>query len=304
MTPRPPILFSGTANRPLAEALARELGVPLGACAVAAFPDGEISVVLEEPVQRRDVVLVQPTSPPVNDHLMELLAFTDACRRAGAGRITAVVPYFGYARQDRRAELREPITARMVATLLETVGIDHLVTVDLHTPQMQGFFRIPVDALSAVEVLCAELDAMLPPDAVVVSPDAGRVALATQYASALGRSLAVLHKDRVSGSETRVTQLVGEVDGRECLLIDDMISTGGTLVKSAAALRDAGATRLVACATHGLLLSNAMERLRGAGFDAVVVTDTVRVAGGEARPRVVSVAPLLGRAVRAAVEGE
>ena len=172
-------IFSGTANPALAAAIARELEVPVGACAVNRFPDGEVAVQLLEPVRRKEVFLVQPTAPPVNDHLVELLALAGACRRAAAARITAIVPYFGYARADKRHGRREPITVRVAADLLETVGIAHLVTVDLHTPQIEGFFHIPVDSLTAVPTLCRELRDRLPPDLVVVSPDVGRMAMAT-----------------------------------------------------------------------------------------------------------------------------
>ena len=194
-----------------------------------------------ESVRGKDVYLLQPTCPPVNDNVMELLVFADACRRAAAGRIHAVVPYYGYARSDKRHGRREAITASMVALLMRAAGIDHVVTLDLHTDQVEGFFPGPFDTLTAVPTLCAALGPELPADAVVVSPDAGRVKLATEYATRLDRPLAVLHKRRESGTKTQVTQLVGEVDGRTCLIIDDMVSTGGTLVESVAALREAGA---------------------------------------------------------------
>ncbi|MBV9772783.1 MAG: ribose-phosphate pyrophosphokinase, partial [Gemmatimonadetes bacterium] len=255
------VVFGGTANPPLAAAIAKELNVPLGQRVVERFPDGEVSVRIEESVRGKEVFVVQPTSPPVNDHLMELLAFTDALQRAAAERIVAVVPYFGYARADRRHRRREPITASLVAALMQTAGVDHLLAVDLHTPQIEGFFGIPVDTLSAVSVLCDSLRRRLPADTVVVSPDAGRVQLATEYARRLDAGLAVLHKRRESGTETAVTHLVGDVGGRACLLVDDMISTGGTLVQSVRALREAGGREFFVAATHGLLLKGAAERL-------------------------------------------
>ncbi|HEX2093267.1 MAG TPA: ribose-phosphate pyrophosphokinase [Longimicrobiaceae bacterium] len=293
------LILSGTANPRLAAAIAGELGVPLGDCTVERFPDGEVTVHLEESVRGKEVFVVQPTSPPVNDHLMELLAFADAARRAAAWRITAVVPYFGYARADRRGERREPITASLVATLMQTAGIEHVLTVDLHTPQIQGFFAIPVDAVSAVCTLADVLRDRLPRGTVVVSPDAGRVPLATEYARRLDAPLAVLHKRRDSAADTAVTHLVGEVEGRPCLVVDDMISTGGTLVQSVRALRDAGATGCSVAATHGLLLGDARERLAAAGIREVLVTDTVPVTPGEAPPvRTASIAPLLAGVIR------
>jgi ribose-phosphate pyrophosphokinase len=291
-------LLSGTANPPLAAAVARELGVSPGACLVQRFPDGELSVQLLESVRSKEVLVIQPTCPPVNDHLVELLAFADVCRRSSAARVTAVVPYFGYARADKRNNLRQPITASMVASVMQAAGIDHLLTMDLHTPQVEGFFHVPVDTLTAVPTLCEALRESLPEDAVVVSPDAGRVPLATEYARLLGLPLAVLHKRRASGTETEVTHLVGEVRGRTCLIIDDMISTGGTLVKSMDALREAGARGFVVAATHGLLLGGALEKLKRAGAREVFVTDTVPHAGKPRGLHVVTVRAVLAQAIR------
>jgi ribose-phosphate pyrophosphokinase len=292
------VLFTGSANPALAGAVARALGRTLGACTVARHPDGEVSVVLDQPVRRRDVYLLQSTAPPVNDHLVELLALADACRRAAAARITAVVPYFGYSRADKRHGRREPITASMVADLFQAVGIAHVVTVDPHTPQLEGFFRIPVDSLTALPLLCEALRSRLPVDAVVVSPDAGRVRMATEYAARLDRPLIVLHKRRRSGTETAVTHLVGDVRGRACLVIDDMISTGGTMAETIDALLEAGARpEIIVAATHGLLLPGARDKLSQAAVREIVVTDTVEA---EARPpiTVVSVAPLLAGAIQ------
>ncbi|HEV2148694.1 MAG TPA: ribose-phosphate pyrophosphokinase [Longimicrobiaceae bacterium] len=298
-------VFGGTANPRLAEAVAREMRVPLGACETERFPDGELTVRLEESVRAKEVFVVQPTSPPVNEHLVELLAFADAARRSAAGRITAVVPYFGYARADRRNQRREPITASLVAQLVQVAGIAHVVTVDPHTPQIEGFFSIPVDSLSAVCALAAELRGRLPPDTVVVSPDTGRVKLATEYARELDAQLAVLHKRRQSGSDTEVTQLAGEVEGRPCLLVDDMVSTGGTLVGSVRALRDAGATEFRVAATHGLFLDGALARLAAEGVAEVLVTDTVPTPPATEAPpvRVASVAPALADVIRKLLYG-
>ncbi|HEU0015789.1 MAG TPA: ribose-phosphate pyrophosphokinase [Longimicrobium sp.] len=293
------VLFAGKGNPALAAAVAEALGMPPGACVTERFPDGETSVRLLESVRDKDVYLLQPTCPPVNDHVMELLVFADACRRASARRVHAVVPYFGYARADKRDCRREPITASMVAGLMHTVGIDHVLTMDLHTSQIEGFFPGPFDTLTAVPTLCAALAPELPRDAVVVSPDAGRVKLATEYAHRLDRPLAVLHKRRESGTRTRTTYLVGDVEGRTCLLIDDMISTGGTLIESVSALRDAGAAGFVVAATHGLLLRNAVGRLTDAGVERVFITDTVPLPDDpRGLLRVVTVAGLLADAVR------
>jgi ribose-phosphate pyrophosphokinase len=299
------VLFGGTANPGLAAAIAGELGVELGRSQVERHPDGELSVRLLESVRRKEVFLVQPTAPPVNDSLVELLAFADACRRSAATRLTAVVPYFGYARADRRDCRREPITASMVAAILQTAGVHHVLSVDLHTAQAEGFFQIPVDALSAIPTLCEHLRGRLPDDVVVVSPDAGRVRAATEFAERLGASLAVILKHRTSGRETHVTHLVGEVRGRACLLVDDMISTGGTLVASIQALHEAGARECSVAATHGLLVGDACERLEAAGVREVVVTDTVDVPCRDwPRLHVVSLAPFLGEAIRRMVSRE
>lgn len=293
------IIFSGTANTSLAEEIARELNVRLGECSVGRFPDGEVGVQLLQPVRRKEVLLVQPLSPPVNEHLIELLALADACRRAAAGHITAIVPYFGYARADKRHGRREPVTARLVADLLETVGIGHVVTVDLHAAQIEGFFHIPVDSLTAVPTICQALRESMPSDFVVVSPDVGRVPTATHYAQNFGVPVIVLHKRRESGSETEVTHVVGEVSGRACLIIDDMISTGGTISGAIEALlREGARPEIFVAATHGLLLPGAREKLSQPAVRGVFVTDTVPVSD-ESFPnlRIVSIASLLAGAL-------
>ncbi|HMF35569.1 MAG TPA: ribose-phosphate pyrophosphokinase [Isosphaeraceae bacterium] len=294
------ILFAGTANPLLAGATADELGVRPGACSVERFPDGEFSVRLDESVRRREVFVVQPTAPPVNDHLVELLAFTDACHRSNAARITAVLPYFGYARSDKRHARREPITASLVARLMEAAGVDHVVTLDLHAAQIEGFFHIPVDSLTAVPTLCQALRDRLTAGVVVVSPDTGRVAMATEYAHRLGTSVVVLHKRRASGTETEVTHVVGEVRDRPCLIIDDMISTGGTIARAVEALVAAGARPQIAvAATHGLFLGEARTKLNHEAIREVFVTDSVAL-NDPSWPHlhVVSVAPLIAGAIR------
>jgi ribose-phosphate pyrophosphokinase len=293
-------IFAGTANPDLARSIAHELGVRLGACEVERFPDGEMSVRLDEPVRGREVFVVQPASPPVNDHLVELLAFADACRRAPAARVTAIVPYFGYARSDKRDGRRVPVAASMVADLMQSVGVARVVTVDVHTPQLEGFFRVPVDSLTAVPALVEAVRALLPAGAVVVSPDAGRVRMATEFARRLKTSVVVLHKQRESGTRTKVLHLVGDVCERACLVIDDMISTGGTMAKSIEALLKPGARpEIVIAATHGLLLEGARENLSHEGVRAVFVTDTVPVRHADwPQLRVVSVASLIAAAIR------
>lgn len=294
------VMFSGTANQRLAQAIAAETRRTLGACTISRFPDGEVGLELNDTVVGRTVVLVQPTSPPVDEHLIELLALVDACRRGGAAHIIAVVPYFGYARADRRGDKLEPITASVVAQLFQAVGVDHLLTVDLHTPQIQGFFQIPLESLTAAPLLADALRPSLPQGTVVVSPDAGRVQMATKYAQQLETSVVVLHKERLSGTATRVTQVIGDVQGRSCLIIDDMISTGGTLVEAATALRQAGAAPdIFIAATHGLFVADARTRLAQAGLSRIWVSDTVDLAvRGWPELQVVAVAPLIAAALR------
>jgi ribose-phosphate pyrophosphokinase len=298
-------IFSGTSVPDLARAVAADLGSRPASCAIQRFPDGETWVGLDESVRSRDVFIIQSTSPPVNENLMELLAFVDACCRASAGRVTAIVPYFGYSRQDKRRQ-REPITASMVAILLEAVGVDHVVTVDLHTPQIEGFFRVPVDTLTAVPALSDALRERLSPGTVVVSPDAGRVKMAAEYAHRLGTSMVVLHKQRESGTQTRVTHLVGDVRGRPCLIIDDMISTGGTIGESIEALLKAGARpEITIAATHAVFVPGVRDRLSHEAVREVIVTDTVSPALTDwPQLRVASLASLIASAIRRFRSGE
>jgi ribose-phosphate pyrophosphokinase len=292
-------ILSGTANPALARLIARELGTRVGDCVLGRYPDGEVALQIMESVRRKEVFLMQPTSPPTNDHLLELLALADACRRAGAARIMAIVPFFGYGRADRRHGRREPIMARVVADLLEVVGIDHVVTVDPHTAQIEGFFRAPVDSLTAVPTLCRALRGRLPSGAVIVAPDAGRVEMATRYAQCLGAPVVVLHKRRVSGAETEVTHIVGDVSGRPCLIVDDMISTGGTVAESIRALLAAGARpEFMVAVTHGLLVEHAREKLSHPAVREVLVTDSVDVREKDwPQLRMISIAPLMAAAL-------
>jgi ribose-phosphate pyrophosphokinase len=259
------------------------------------FPDGNVAVRLHQSVRRKEVLLVQPLSPPANDNLLELLALADACRRDGAARISGIVPFFGYGRGDKRNG-REPIMARLVADLLQSVGIGHIVTVDLHSPQIEGFFRAPVETLTAVPVLCAALRDLVPDDLVVVSPDTGRVDMANEYAEqCFCAPVVVLHKQRMSGSVTKVTRVVGDVTGHSCLIVDDMISTGGTIAGTIATLLACGARpEIIVAATHGLFVGAARQKLNHPAIRAVFVTDTVEVIQrGWPQLHVIPVAPLI-----------
>lgn len=292
-------ILSGTANRALADGISRQLKVRPGACAIGRFPDGEVSVRIDDPLRGREVFVIQPTCPPVDAHLVELLAIVDACRRASARRVTVMMPYFGYARSDKRGDHREPINASMVALLLQAVGVDHVVTIDLHATQVEGFFHIPLDNVTALPLFCTALKHRLPSGTVVVSPDSGRMKLAIEYAHRLATSVVVLHKQRGSGTETEVVQLVGDVRDRPCLIIDDMISTGGTVAQSIETLLAAGARpEITVVATHGLLLAGARKKLSHPALRELMVTDTVPLTE-KAWPqlRVLSVAPLLASAI-------
>jgi ribose-phosphate pyrophosphokinase len=292
-------IISGTANPDLAHAIAAALGVSPNAATATHFPDGETAIELLEPVRGKFVFIVQPTAPPVNDHLMELLAFADACRRASAAHVCAVVPYFGYARSDKRHGRLEPITASMVARLVQAVGIDHVIAVDLHAAQIEGFFQIPVDSLSAAPLMCDALRCRLDPATVVVSPDVGRLKMATEYADRLQTPAIVLHKVRETGSQTHVMRVVGDVRNRPCLIVDDMISTGGTLADGVHALLDAGArSPILIAATHGLLLPGARAKLAIPAVTKLFVTDTVKpVEPAWPQLEIVSVGPLLAEAI-------
>ena len=290
-----PLFFAGPANPALAADVARELGTTIAPCVFTAFPDGEVSVEIGTSVAGRAVVLLQPTSPPVNDHLLELLSFTVACRRASAASVTAVVPYFGYARSDRRQGRRVPVSASMVAELMRAVGVHHLITLDVHSPQIEGFFRIPVDDCSAVPVLADALRRHVGERSVVVAPDLGAARLAGAYGQRLELPVAVVHKLRRSATAVTSTGITGDVHHRTCIIVDDMIKTGGTIESAVHALREAGAEGTVAvAATHGVLTTAAWERLARAGVDELVLTDSVVVPPHDApSTRVVSVAALL-----------
>jgi ribose-phosphate pyrophosphokinase len=307
-SPVPAILLSGSANPGLTEAVERSLGCRFMATTCEMFPDGEVSARVDESVRGFEVVVLQPTSAPVNDHLVELLAIVDACRRAAATRIVAVVPYFGYARSDRRDGRRTAIMARLVADLMERAGIDHVITIDVHTPALEGFFRVPVDNITAVPVLADSLRSRVLPNAVIVSPDVGATRLANRYAMLLGLPVAICQKQRISGTEVSVKRIIGDVSGRPCVIVDDMITTGGTVVECLRALREAGApSNAIVAATHAVLVPGAMKKLSAAGVQELVVTDSIAQAtateSSPLRTAVVSVAPLIATAIRRLLAG-
>ncbi len=294
------LLLAGSANEPLAKAIAAYVGVELGQRELRRFPDGELRVEIQESVRGRDVYLIQPTSPPVEEHVMELLLLADACRRAGAAHVTAIVPYFGYARQDRRTTGREPVSAKLIADLFAAGGLQRVVALDAHTGALEGFFEIPLEHLSAVSLLAEAARPYAGPNSVVVAPDLGATKLAERYATRLQLPVAIVHKTRLSGVEVSVDRITGNVQGRAPLVVDDMISTGGTVAAAIEALVGAGcAPEITIVATHGLLVGPARQHLRVEAVQRLIVTDSVVVPRDVPAPlQVVSVAPLLADAIR------
>ncbi|MGE5190701.1 MAG: ribose-phosphate diphosphokinase [Gemmatimonadota bacterium] len=293
-------LFSGNANVDLARQICAYLSVPLGSAVVKRFSDGEINVDIGENVRGADVFIVQPTCPPVNDHLMELLILMDALKRSSAMRVTAVIPYYGYARQDRKVLPRAPITAKLVADLLTAAGVSRVLTMDLHAGQIQGYFNIPVDHLYAAPVMLDYIRANWGNDIVFVSPDAGGVERARAFAKRLNATLAIIDKRRAAPNVSEVMNIIGDVAGKSAVLLDDMVDTAGTMVQSAEALAKNGAKRVFACATHGVLSGPAIERLEKSAIEQLVVTDSIplREKTGCRKIKVLSVAPLLGEAIK------
>jgi len=300
-------IFSGTANAALADEVCHFLGMQRGQAQVTRFADGECYVQIQENVRGADVFVMQPTCRPVDEHLMELLLMIDALKRASARRITAVIPYFGYARQDRKDKPRSPISSKLVADLLTTAGAHRALIVDLHTPQLQGFFNIPVDHLFASPVLVDHFRKLALPNLTVVSPDAGGVERARFFAKKVDAALAIVDKRRVEMNVAEIMHVIGDVHGRTCLVIDDLIDTAGTLVKTAAALIENGATQVYACASHAVLSGPAVENIRNSVIKEVVVTNTIPLnpAAEEAttekggKIKVLSIAGLIGRAIQA-----
>jgi ribose-phosphate pyrophosphokinase len=300
-------IFSGTANPQLAQDIARALDMPLSSAKVSKFSDGEISVQISESVRGRDVFIVQPTCAPANDSLMELLIMTDALRRSSANSITAVMPYFGYARQDRKAAPRVPITAKLVSDLIEKAGVDRVVTMDLHAGQIQGFFDIPVDNLYGAMLFTDYLKNKQLENPIIASPDIGGVARARYFAQKLGIDMVIVDKKREKANESEVMNIIGNVEGKDVILVDDMIDTAGTMVKAAKVLKEKGATSVMACATHPVLSGPAFERIKESVLDELVVSDTIPLTKSCKeceKINVLSVAPIFGEVIRRVYHNE
>lgn len=292
-------IFSGNANNTLAKEIAKAIGVPLGNAEVSTFSDGEIAVNISETVRGTDVFVVQPTCPPVNDNLMELLILIDAFKRASAGRITAVLPYYGYARQDRKAKARDPITAKLVADLLTTAGADRILTMDLHASQIQGYFNIPVDHLLGVPILAQYFLQKNVQDLVVVSPDLGSVTRARNFANHLDAPIAIIDKRRPKANVSEIMNIIGEVEGKNVILIDDMIDTAGTIAQAANALKEFGAKEVYACCTHPVLSGPAVERIQNSAIKELIITNTIPLPEEKKIDKIqtMSVAPVFGEAI-------
>jgi len=294
-------IFSGSSNPALASDVCKYLGIPVGGAQIDRFPDGEKVIRVEDDVRGRDCFVLQSTCEPVDEHLVELLIYLDCLRRASASRITAVIPYFGYARQDRKDEGRVPITAKLVANLITTAGADRVLAIDLHAKQLQGFFDIPVDHLTGELVLNKYFRDKKINNLTVVSPDVGNMKIAARYAEHLGGELAIVHKKRVSGSEVEANEMIGEVEGRNILMCDDIIATAGTVCSAAGLLKERGAEKIYVGATHGIFALQALERLAEAPIEEVVVTDTIPSSEQAKKVdsvKVLSVAAMLGEAIK------
>ncbi len=294
-------IFAGSSNPGLAGDVCKYLGIPLGGANIERFPDGEKTVRVEDDVRGRDCFVVQSTCEPVDEHLVELLIFLDCLRRASASRISAVIPYFGYARQDRKEEGRVPITAKLVANIITTAGADRVLAIDLHAHQLQGFFDIPVDHLTGELVLSKYFRDKKISDLTIVSPDVGNMKIASRYAANLGGELAIVHKKRVSGSSVEAQEIIGDVEGKNVLMCDDIIATAGTICSAAALVKDRGAKKIFVGATHGVFATPALDRLSQAPIDQVVVTDTIPLNKDSRRVgeiKVLSVASMLGEAIK------
>ena len=292
-------IFSGTANEPLARAICKSIGMELGQCTIKPFPDGETFVKIEENVRGEEVFVIQPTSPPTNHHLMELFIMIDALRRASAKRITPVMPFYGYARQDRKDQPRVPITAKLVANLLVAAGANRILTMDLHAQQIQGFFDIPVDHLYAAPVMYEYLRTKKLTDLVVVSPDVGGLKMAHAYSQTMEAGLAIVAKRRKSATEVESMAVIGEIRGKNVLIVDDLTETAGTLTSAAKLLKKKGAKTIIACVSHAILNEIGVERLRKSAIDELITTDTVlRPAIDGVKITTLSVAALLGEAIK------
>ncbi|MGE4357629.1 MAG: ribose-phosphate diphosphokinase [Candidatus Omnitrophota bacterium] len=293
-------IFTGNAHPLLAKEICEILNVPLGDMLVSRFSEGEIRVKVNENVRGKDVFLIQPTCPPSNENMMELLIIIDAFRRASARRITAVLPYFGYSRQDRKDQPRVPITAKLVANLITTAGADRVLTIDLHAGQIQGFFDIPVDHLFAVKVFEEYIKKEGIKDLVVVSPDVGGIKMARAYAKRLSANLAIVDKRRINPEETEVMHILGEVEGKNAVIVDDLIATGGSLIEASLALKNAGAKRVYGAVTHPVLSGDAVKRIERSPLEKLFVTNTIPLSPEKksAKIQVLSIAPLLAEAIK------
>jgi len=292
-------VFSGSANRELAQRICDYIGTPLGQATISSFPDGETYVKIEENIRGRDVFIIQPTCPPTNQHLMELLIMVDAARRASADRITAVIPFFGYARQDRKDQPRVPITAKLVANLLHAAGVSRVLTMDLHAQQVQGFFDLPVDHLYSMPVLLKYLRTRLTRKTVVVSPDVGGLKMASAYSQALGANLAIVAKQRKSATETKALYVIGDVDGSDVLLVDDLTETAGTLASAAAVLKERGALNIYAGVAHAVLVDLAIPRLQKSQIEELITTNSTPVRPVEGfKTTVLCISELLGEGMK------
>jgi ribose-phosphate pyrophosphokinase len=300
-------IFSGTANPELAKRICTYLSVNPSAVTIKRFSDGEIFVQIDENVRGKDVFVVQPTSSPANDHIMEILIMVDALRRASAGRITAVIPYYGYARQDRKEAGRTPITAKLVADLLHAAGVGRVLTMDLHAGQIQGFFNMPVDNLYATPTLLGAIRQLDTSNIVIISPDVGGVVRARSYAKRLNADLAIIDKRRPAANVAEVHNIIGEVKGKDCIIVDDMVDTAGTLTKAADALLERGANSVIAVCSHGVLSGPAVERIQNSGLSRLIVTDTIQLSDAAVaceKIKSYTVSNLLGEAIRRVCDEE
>lgn len=298
------MLFSGTANEALAEEVSRYLDQPLSKAKITRFSDGEINIKIKESVRGKDVFIIQSTSAPANANLMELLIMVDALKRSSAKSITAVVPYYGYARQDRKAEPRVPISAKLVANLMETAGITRVVTVDLHASQIQGFFDIPVDNLYGAVLFNDYVKSKNLKNPIIASPDIGGVARARYFAKTLDLDMVIVDKRREKANESEVMNVIGNVEGKDVIMIDDMVDTAGTMVKAAAALKKLGATSVMACCTHPVLSGPAYERIEKGELDELVITNTIPISQESSKIKVLSTARMLGEVIRRVYNNE
>jgi ribose-phosphate pyrophosphokinase len=299
-------LFSLSSNKKLAQEISEESGIPLSECEVTRFADGEIGVNITESVRGHHVFVIQPTSKPVNDHIMEVLIFTDALKRASAASITIIMPYYGYSRQDRKAKSRQPITAKLIADLLQVAGVDRVICIDLHAAQIQGFFDIPIDNFPGMPLLASYFLRCNLPDVTIVSPDHGGVTRARSFAKFFNAPIAIIDKRRPEANKAEVMNIIGDVAGRTCIMVDDIIDTGGTLMAGAQALVDAGAKEVYAAATHPLFSDNAIARLQQSAIKKVVVTNTVVIEDLKKYDKItqLSIGQLLGRAVINIIDDE